>query len=89
MTGNLVLLGDFNFKDINWDSLDGTTPLSIKFCDTIFELNLTQLINQPTHIAANILDLILTNSPDSIFNLHIHDNLPYPFLRITILSHLI
>ena len=26
----------------------------------------------------NILDLILTNSPDSIFNLHIHDNLPLP-----------
>ena len=76
MTQNLVLLGDFNFKDINWDSLIGTTPLSIKFCDIIFNLNLTQLINQPTHIAGNILDLILTSSPDSISNLHIHDNLP-------------
>ena len=75
ITQNLILLGDFNFKDINWDSLDGTAPLSIRFCDIIFDLNLTQLINQPTHIAGNILDLILTSSPDSFFNLHIHDNL--------------
>ena len=78
MAGNLILLDDFNFKDINWDSLNGTAPLSVKFCDIIFELNLTQLINQPTHIAGNILDLVLTSSPDSIFNLHIHDNLPLP-----------
>ena len=78
MAGNLVQLGDFKFKDIDWASLDGTTSLSINFCDTIFELNLTQLINQRTHIAGSILDLIVTNSPDSIFNLHIHDNLPLP-----------
>ena len=39
MTGNLVLLGDFNFRGINWDCLDGTTPLSIKLCDTINFLN--------------------------------------------------
>ena len=78
MTQNLVLLGDFNFTDINWDSLDGSAPPSIRFCDIIFDLNLTQLINQPTHIAGNILDLILTSSPDSIFNLHIHNNLPVP-----------
>ncbi|MCY3929513.1 MAG: reverse transcriptase family protein [Acidobacteria bacterium] len=76
--GNLVLLGDFNFNDINWDSLDGFSPLSAEFCDIIFDLNLTQLINQPTHTAGNILDLILTNTPDSIFNLLIHDNLPLP-----------
>ena len=36
MAGNLILLGDFNFKDINWDFLDGTAPLSVKFCDIIF-----------------------------------------------------
>ena len=58
--------------------MDGTAPLSIRFCDIIFDLNLTQLINQPTHITGNILDLILTSSPDSIFNLHIHYDLPLP-----------
>ena len=58
LAGNLVLFGDFNFKDIYWDSLDGTAPLSVKFCDIIFDLNLTQLINQSMHIAGNTLDLV-------------------------------
>ena len=40
-----------------WDR----SSISIRFCDIIFDLNLTQLINQPTHIAGNILDLILTS----------------------------
>ena len=75
---DLVLLGDFNFGDINWESLDGYSPLSKRFCDIIFDLNLIQLIDQPTHTAGNILDLILTNIPDSIFNIHIYDNPPLP-----------
>ena len=87
MAGNLILLDLFNFKDINWYSLDGTAPLCVKFCDNIiFELNLTQPINQPAHIAGNILDLVLTSSPDSIFNLYIHD-LPIPSDHY-IISHL-
>ena len=75
-TDNLVLLGDFNFSDINWESLDGNSPLSTTFCNIVFNLNLTQLIDQPTHTAGNILDLVLTNIPDSIFNIQIHDNPP-------------
>ena len=40
-----VLLGDFNFNDINWESLYGFTPHSAKFCEIIFDLNLCQLIS--------------------------------------------
>ena len=77
---NLVLLGDFNFSDVNWESLNVSSPLSNKFCDVIFDLNFIKLIDQPIHIAGNILDLILTKIPDSIFNIHINDNplLPIP-----------
>jgi len=71
-TNSLLLLGDFNFSDINWDSMCGLSPLSAKFCDIIFNLNLFQLISEPTHIAGNILDLILTNIPDHIFNVNVH-----------------
>ena len=35
-TDNLLLLGDFNFSDVNWDSLCGLSPASAKFCDIIF-----------------------------------------------------
>ena len=41
------------------------------FCDLIFDLNLTQLIDQPTHSGGNILDLVLTNIENSITSLTI------------------
>jgi len=53
-------------------------PISSHFCDVVFNLNLVQMIDEPTHIAGNILDLILTNVPDSISNLRIHCEPPFP-----------
>ena len=41
-----ILLGDFNFPTINWDILHGETPMSIFFCDLVFNLNLIQMINE-------------------------------------------
>lgn len=73
---NLVLLGDFNFGDINWNSLCGHSLASAKFCDIIFNLNLSQLITEPTHIAGNTLDLILTNIPHHIVNITVHSETP-------------
>ena len=43
--------------------------LSSKLCDFIFEKNLTQLVNVPTHNHGNMLDLILTNMPENTLNL--------------------
>ena len=68
-----MIVGDFNLPDINWNTLQGTTPSSKSFCDFVFEHNLSQLVHEPTHIHGNILDLILTNCSDyisdvSIFN---------------------
>ena len=45
-SSNLIVLGDFNSPDIN---LSGTSDFSSKLCDFIFEKNLTQLVNVPTH----------------------------------------
>ena len=45
---NLIIIGDFNFPDIDWDTLSGHSPNSNQFCDMIFQTNLSQLINEPT-----------------------------------------
>ena len=29
----LIILGDFNFPDIDWDLLSGSSPVSDQFCD--------------------------------------------------------
>ena len=58
---NLILMGDLNLPDVNWESLSGSTAFSSRLCEIIFDLNLTQLISQPTHTAGNILDVVFTS----------------------------
>jgi len=61
---NILVMGDFNFKDITWQAdLDTNLPLQCqRFMDTINRFGLTQLNNFPSRRGNdNILDLILTN----------------------------
>ena len=64
-----IIVGDFNFPDINWSTLVGRSPSSVAFCDLIFCLNLTQLVDFPTHSSGNTLDLVISDSTELIQNL--------------------
>ena len=68
---NIILLGDFNLPEINWDTLCGNSAVTDVFCDICFEYNLLQLITRSTHIHGNILDLVLTNNEDLIDSISI------------------
>ena len=70
---DVLILGDFNSPDIDWDLLHGGTSLSSSFCDLTVNLNLRQF---STHIAGNTLDLILTNSDNLIDDVIILEPLP-------------
>jgi len=72
----IIVVGDFNLPDINWSILSGSTTISNQFCEYIFDLNLKQLIDQPTHIQGNILDLVLTNV-EHLFQFTIQNCCPY------------
>ena len=72
---NLILLGDFNLPDINWNTQSGVSMISNHFCDFVFDNGLGQLINGPTHIHGNTLDLLLTNFEENIFSLSSYYNL--------------
>ena len=65
---NLVLVGDFNYPDISWAAVTGSTASSNLFCDYVFNNNLVQLVHRPTHVKGSILDLLLTNNDDLIHN---------------------
>ena len=54
----VIIVGDFNFPDINWGTLTGSSTPSKELCNLIFNLNLIQFVEQPTHILGNMLDLI-------------------------------
>ena len=59
---DIVLVGDFNLPDINWNTLSATSHTSEQFCDFVFNHNLSQFVDKPTHRRGNILDLVLTNT---------------------------
>ena len=46
--------------------------MSNNLCELIFESNLVQLVDSPTHVCGNILDLVLTDNPDHVTNLLVH-----------------
>ena len=58
---SFIIVGDFNFPDICWDSLSGATFCSKLLCDFVFEYNLLQQIDCPTRVKGNTLDILLTN----------------------------
>ena len=65
---DVILTGDFNAPDIDWLTLTAPTNRSSSLC---VSKNLVNLVTQPTHQSGNILDLVLSNSPDRISNLAI------------------
>lgn len=61
MDCNVLILGDFNLTEINWDSLSGSTLNSTLLCDFIFNFNLTQLILSSQLLLNQLVTFILTN----------------------------
>ena len=53
---NFIILGDFNLH-VN----DVLNPDTIRFNNILSSFGLSQLVDQPTHILGNTLDLVITN----------------------------
>ena len=62
---NSVILGDFNFSKINWDTLRGDAK-STPFLDVLNDKFISQLIDFPTHKSGTMPDLLLTDCPNLI-----------------------
>ena len=68
----VLIFGNFNMPDVNWSTLKGVLAASNRFCDMVFNFNLVQLMNSPTHNCGNVLDLVLTDNAENITNLTVH-----------------
>ena len=69
----VFFIGDINFTKTNWSNFYSSCHIEQHFLDTFSNLGMTQLINEPTHKFGNILDVLLTNSAQSITNLCVLD----------------
>ena len=80
--------------DVDWEGYSGSTAFSSSICELIFDLNLSQLISQPTHIKGNILDVVFTsfdicNTPEVIPQLLFNLNSDHFLITFTVLSNTI
>ena len=60
-----LLMGDFNYPDIDWSVSCGHSPASQKFVDHIEDGFLTQHVKEATR-KDSILDLVITSEPEMI-----------------------
>ena len=73
----VFICGDFNVPDISWSTVSPTSSdkNTVLLCNMVDDLSLDQLVCSPT-IGANVLDLLLINSPTAVSNVQVSDNLP-------------
>ena len=70
------MIGDFNLPGIsaeNWEESICENVFEQNFIDMFNDLDLKQLIQQPTHNKGKILDLVLTTHPQNISNINVLD----------------
>ena len=61
------IIGDLNYPKIDWENGLSDTKSSA-FLETVQEKFLTQCIDFPTHTKGNILDVLITDVPDTVLS---------------------
>ena len=72
----MYVIGDLNLPELNvtqWSSGIGSSPLSQSFLDMFNNMCFEQCIEQATHRHGKILDILLTNSPQSLARVSVGD----------------
>ncbi len=69
----IYIVGDFNLPSADWPNAKSDIPIEQSFIDSFSDLSLSQLITSPTHKSGNTLDILLSNSVNTIDNLKICD----------------
>jgi len=61
-----ILIGDFNLPGIDWEQEKAKDARGRELLEAAMEAGMQQLVNFPTHVKGNILDLLLTNCSDKV-----------------------
>ena len=92
---HLLVMGDFNFPDIDWENWSSSDSNSQEFIEIIQDTYLQQHVTQPTRYgagqASNCLDLIFINEEEMIQQVQISDPLGLSdhCALVLILSHIV
>ena len=67
---NFLIMGDFNYPDIDWDTNEGESPNAKMFLECLEDGFLTQHVREPTRGTA-CLDLVISKDPDLVEDIEI------------------
>ncbi len=71
---NSIFIGDFNLPEVNWsEAAAGGRTQGLR--QAMEEKYMEQLVNTPTQVRGNILDLVITDIPDRIADITVTDGL--------------
>ena len=90
---DLYICGDFNIphtlSNHQYKPTVSCNRSLLKILDELsLQFNLSQIVHKPTHINGNILDFLLTNNQDTIFNYHITPTIHSDHFNIEVATHL-
>jgi hypothetical protein len=71
---DVVIVGDFNYPNINWNNLHGNSTKDNDFINLTLDCFFEQLVDKPTRVN-NILDLVLTNAAMKVTNLTVGEQI--------------
>ena len=63
LQGPVLLCGDLNFPDIDWDQLSAPAGVQQQVLDAVQDKFWTQHVDFPTHNAGNLLDVGISSTP--------------------------
>ena len=66
LDGNVVTVGDFNMKGIDWDLRWSASAGENMLLDLVGDKFWTQLVRGPTHVDGNTLDLVMPSTPELV-----------------------
>ena len=69
----IIIAGDLNMPATDWQNYSSPNSTDQLFLDTLSNFELEQLINCPTHLKGNILDLLLTDKPALMSDITVSD----------------
>ncbi|CAG2209849.1 unnamed protein product [Mytilus edulis] len=87
---HVLLTGDFNFPDINWETWSAKDNISTNFLECIRDCYYQQMVDKPTRYRINqepsLLDLILVNDKNFIQNIEYQDPIGHSDHNVLVLT---
>jgi hypothetical protein len=71
---DIVIMGDFNYREINWELTQATTAKSEMFLDSVLDNMWTQHVTKPTR-GDSLLDLVITSTPEMVDEVEVQAHL--------------